>query len=49
MQIKSKQEVLNEKSSVLKAAEIIQSEENTIEIIRFTEQICGMNKKYNLT
>ena len=48
-QIKSKQDVLSEKSSVLKAAEIIRSEENTVEIIRLTEQICGMNKKHNLT
>ena len=48
-QIKSKQSVLNEKSSVLKAAESIQSEGNTVEIIRLTEQICGMNKKHNLT
>ena len=48
-QIKSKQEVLNEKSSVLKDVEIIQSEGNTVEIIRLNEQICGMNKTYNLT
>ena len=47
-QIKSKQEVLNEKSSVLKAAEIIQLQGNTVEIIRLTEQICGMNQKHNL-
>lgn len=36
-----KQAELDDKSSILKVAELIQSEGDSVEIIRLTEQICG--------
>lgn len=39
--IKTKQRILDDKSSLLKASEIIESDGDVVELIRLAEQTCG--------